>query len=285
MRPVWHGEDGRASPFSLCPCVPEEKECFFRQARGEGRRAGVGVRARNRGWDSCAPVGPGTSPSQNYRFSQFALALKFTGMLLLSGPGKSFLKGVAPMVGPMKDSGSRELRFWGKVQRCIHSQSRPGQHYADCMACCWPWVGALDERQRGKTRYMFDNQDETYASRVAWRFANQGSAVPAGQDIAQSCNHPPCCNPSHLEPETQHENQQGMVARGRASTSQHGGFRPRKMTWGKVDELRALASTEQHTCRELGAMPQFAISAQMVSNILCGRAWGRASEHTRQGEE
>lgn len=181
------------------------------------------------------------------------------------------------MIGTVLDVGRQEIAFWRKVLRCQHSLSRIGVHYVDCSVCCWPWQGAINEKGRGRTKYRFDDQDEVYASRVAWRFAHSRLPFPHGAEATHSCDMPSCCNPTHIEAKAHRINQSDMRDRGRADNGQHGGFRPRKLTWDKIFELRALGATKRYTGRELAL--KFGISAQMVSDILCGRSWGWPSNH------
>lgn len=181
------------------------------------------------------------------------------------------------MIGPAEDVGRQEIRFWRRVGLCAHSLSRIGAHYDDCTTCCWLWQGAVNEHGYGRTRYQFADRDECYAHRVAWRFAHGRLPLPLGMDASHRCDVPRCSNPAHLEVKPHQVNMAEMAVRGRANNGQHGGFRPRKLTWGKVEELRSLAMTHRYTCKQLGG--QFGVSAQMISDILCGRSWGKPSEH------
>jgi len=177
---------------------------------------------------------------------------------------------------------SQEIRFWRRVSLCEHVASRIGEHYKDCVACCWEWKGAKHAGGSGRTRYLLQDGYESYAHRVAWAFAHHGASPTRDWEVAQTCDNPPCCNPAHLWLATHaqtiaNRDMQGRtapLAKGRQV--QHGGARPRKLTWGKVAEMRALAATRRYTCKELGV--RFGVSAAMVSTILCGRAWGGASE-------
>ena len=180
------------------------------------------------------------------------------------------------MAGLVRDIGSQEVGFWRKVSTCEHVTVRIGEHYQSCDACCWPWRGAANAHGYGRTKYGFEDRAEVYAHRVAYRYAHQRLPIPQGYDVAHACDMPLCCNPSHLSASTHAANMAESAERGRTAKP-HGGARPRKLTWALVAELRELAATRHYTQKELGL--RFGVSAQMVSDILCGRSWGYPSAH------
>lgn len=175
-------------------------------------------------------------------------------------------------------SQASELRFWRRVAMCVHRTSNFREHYRDCAVCCWPWEGATTEGGYGKTRYTFMDRDEVYAHQVAWRFAHGGEAFPPGTEATQACDTRSCCNPSHISACPHRENMAEMGIRRKAD--RRGGSRPRKLTWEKVGKIRVLGEAGVLTQGQIGT--QFGVSAQMISDILCGRAWGRASAHGRR---
>lgn len=184
------------------------------------------------------------------------------------------------MIGPQVDVGWQETRFWRTVVLCEHATSRIGEHYTDCAVCCWVWRGARNPRGYGRMRYVLGHGEETYAYRVAWFFAHACQNPGHGVEVIHGCGNASCCNPSHLEAAVHARNMGDMAQRGRAAAvarGRHGGARPRKLTWEKVEEIRELAATHRYTQREIGQ--RFGVSVQMVSGILCGRAWVQASEH------
>src|SRR4051812_19427853 len=84
-------------------------------------------------------------------------------------------------------------RFWAKVDRTAGPDA------------CWPWMGA---------RFWFGHGAVKVGGRpwgthrVAWELTN--GAIPAGQQVNHRCDHPPCCNPTHLWLGTQLDNVRDM---------------------------------------------------------------------------
>ena len=171
---------------------------------------------------------------------------------------------------------SSVVRFWRKVKLCEHVTVPIGQHYDACATCCWLWVGAVDSHTGyGHTKYALNDREETTVGRVAWGMAHQGMNPPADQEVCHSCDARLCCNPSHLWLGTHAANMADMAHKGRSD--HRGGLRPRKLTWSLVAEIRELGRMKRLTQREIGQ--QYGVSAQMISDILCGRSWGWPSEH------
>lgn len=87
----------------------------------------------------------------------------------------------------------REIRFWSKVDKSAGD------------AGCWLWRssrrssghGTFVERKGGPTK-------ATGAHRVAYEYLV--GPIPDGLVLDHLCRNPPCVNPAHLEPVTQHEN-------------------------------------------------------------------------------
>lgn len=84
-------------------------------------------------------------------------------------------------------------RFWAKFVRLDSG--------------CWQWTGAMTPQGYGHLR--------TGGRHVgAHRFAYEllVGPIPAGLHIDHLCMNPSCCNPAHLEPVTQEENNRRMMA-------------------------------------------------------------------------
>ena len=79
-------------------------------------------------------------------------------------------------------------RFWSKVD--------------DSGDGCWPFLGAVTERGYGR----FTIANRMYqAHRVAYELAV--GLIPDGMQLDHLCRNRRCCNPAHLEPVTNRENQ------------------------------------------------------------------------------
>lgn len=84
-------------------------------------------------------------------------------------------------------------------------------------------------------------------------------------DVMHLCDNPPCFRFDHLKLGTRKENQQDMVAKGRAAHGERNGSA--RLTAETVAEIRAATGT----CKEIGA--RFGISYQHVSDIRTGKRW------------
>lgn len=101
-------------------------------------------------------------------------------------------------------------RFWAKV-----AKTGPDD--------CWLWTAATAPNGYGVVRIKFGKW--LYKNCPAHSLARYLSTGvwPAGLDTCHSCDHPPCCNPSHLWLGTPTDNAADMIGKGR----HHNGPRPR----------------------------------------------------------
>jgi hypothetical protein len=85
-------------------------------------------------------------------------------------------------------------RFWPKVDRRSSDD-------------CWPWLGFVDNKGYGQLR-VGSSRDGTRRLKSSHRVAYEltKGPVPEGLELDHLCRNPPCCNPSHLEAVTHHEN-------------------------------------------------------------------------------
>jgi len=123
-----------------------------------------------------------------------------------------------------------ETAFWAFVQQCTH---RP-----PCHRCCWPWQGPLTPQGYG--RLLFEGQSYA-ASRLALEFAHGALLFPPAPTLmvrlygsavgyatvhrflgTHTCDHPPCCNPSHLLVGTHGDNSRDMASKGRGNRQRTG---------------------------------------------------------------
>ena len=150
-------------------------------------------------------------------------------------------------------SGS-EVRFWRRVCFCPHVPDRSlPNFYTGCAKCCWLWQGAVNQAGYGRTRYTLLGEGELYAHRVAWAMAHQGMNPPSNREVCHTCDVPRCCNPSHLWVGTHLENMQDRERKARGNQPERrGGFRPRKLTWEQVAEIRELGRLRRFTQAQIG---------------------------------
>jgi hypothetical protein len=112
------------------------------------------------------------------------------------------------------------------------------------------------------------------ASRVAYELTN--GPLPEGDGyhgnvVRHSCDNPPCCNPAHLLPGTQADNNHDRDLRGRVKNRVEG----ERIAWSKlierdVVEIRAMISAGD-TDAAIAAV--FGCSAANIYYIRNGRNW------------
>jgi hypothetical protein len=81
----------------------------------------------------------------------------------------------------------------------------------DPLTGCLEWQGSRGKGGYGLIRMSQPSDHLTVVHRVA--FEIWVGPVPAGLELDHTCNNPPCCEPSHLEPVTHDENMRRMVER------------------------------------------------------------------------
>lgn len=93
-----------------------------------------------------------------------------------------------------------EKRFWTKVD--IRGKDE-----------CWPWMRALNEHGYGVVGA--GGPHNILAHRAAYQLTHNVTLTPK-QEIAHTCDNPPCCNPAHLFVATHKENMMDMKNKKRA---------------------------------------------------------------------
>lgn len=127
---------------------------------------------------------------------------------------------------------------------------------------CWPFVGGRDTWNYGlyNLKVTQDCWMTVHANRVAWALKN--GSIPQDQIIRHTCNYPPCCNPGHLVPGTEHDNNQDSLRARR--------YHPKALSEEVVWEIRhrlGLGQRGTQIAQELG------VSKTTVSQIKNGRRW------------
>ena len=91
-------------------------------------------------------------------------------------------------------------RFWSKVDRSAGPEA------------CWPWLG--HRQKNGYGQFRMGNKRRVLAHRFAIGLTEIGDRK---NGVAKhSCDNPSCCNPKHISPGTQAQNQAEKVQRGRS---------------------------------------------------------------------
>ena len=78
---------------------------------------------------------------------------------------------------------------------------------------CRRWLGPLDRHGYAERVRLGGQRIRAYA--LAWRATYHGPTKPGAETFRHSCDHPWCCEPSHVYPGTNFENVLDMLRRGR----------------------------------------------------------------------
>ncbi len=147
-----------------------------------------------------------------------------------------------------------ELRFWPKIEKRGPEE-------------CWPWR-CRARTPRGYGLFSIGRQ-KFYAHRFAYELVN--GPLSEGMEVLHTCDNPPCCNPAHLYPGTQQENNRDMKERGRMRILR-GEERPNaKLSDGRVREIRKLYASGGVSYLQLAA--RFGVADSRIREIVRRKAW------------
>lgn len=156
---------------------------------------------------------------------------------------------------------SEDERFWSKVDQCGPDE-------------CWPWMAAVgrtgygrfahsDASKKGGTRHE-------YAHRVAYRLAHGLALGAMPQVVRHTCDNPPCCNPGHLLPGTQSENNHDSVSRGRFNRKARG--RKGELGNSKLKERDVLAiRASAESAKTLAAT--YGVTREAIYHVRNRKTW------------
>ncbi len=145
------------------------------------------------------------------------------------------------------------VRFWEKI-----NVGGPDE--------CWLWTGAKTRKGYG----LIGRDGRLYRSNRVVLEMKLGRSLHDGEQACHTCDNPTCCNPSHLWPGTNSQNQLDAVSKGRhamqipgarakVSASLRGELHPQaKLSNQEVDYARqrcAAGSSQSEVARELGVAP------------------------------
>jgi len=124
-------------------------------------------------------------------------------------------------------------------------------YIVDSATGCWEW-------QRAKTRHGYGlirvDGRLVYAHR--WLYEQHKGPIPEGTELDHVvCQHPPCCNPDHVEPVPHAVNSQ----RGRVA----------KITMETAREIRRLAAT----FRQCEVARMLGVPKHTVHEVVAGKTW------------
>jgi hypothetical protein len=138
---------------------------------------------------------------------------------------------------------------------------------------CWDWVGARDKCGYGIFPFVpdVDGLPRRYGTR-AHRFAYliTGNPINTGMMVCHSCDHPPCCNPSHLFAGTNTDNMRDASIKGRMNPPKGEKRWNAKITERDVIAIRHLASSGE---MQKDIAVKFGLSASTIANIVRRHKW------------
>jgi hypothetical protein len=144
-------------------------------------------------------------------------------------------------------------RFWSKVN-------------VSSTEDCWEWTGA--RLPDGYGAFRFEGEPHyTHRLVMGLRNGDPGCAL-------HHCDNPPCVNPAHLFIGTQADNNRDRAAKGRNGDTSGENSGVAKLTWPKVDEIRARYAAGGIFQRELGA--EYGVSDTHISAIVNNLRWVRS---------
>lgn len=120
----------------------------------------------------------------------------------------------------MRWPGTRESRFWAKVDRS---------------GDCWLWTGHRNEQGYGKC-YLFGRLGR-FAHRVAWEY--ERGPISPGICVLHRCDNPSCVRIDHLFLGTRDDNNKDRALKGRSFHASGSLHSQAKLTEARVLDMRA----------------------------------------------
>ena len=127
---------------------------------------------------------------------------------------------------------------------------------------CWEWNGRRNNEGYGQLEYR---RKATRAHRVAY-MAWVGP-IPEGMLIRHTCDNPPCINPDHLTPGTNHDNTMDKVARKRLG----------RVAILDEDDVRAIRAGLARGVSAASLARAYGVHQTTISNIRTGKRWSHVA--------
>lgn len=161
-------------------------------------------------------------------------------------------------------------RFWSRVEKTSD---------------CWNWTGAIQSGGYGSVRV---GGRIVKAHRFAYELAN--GPIPPGLHVCHHCDNRRCVNAAHLFLETDKDNRDDCVKKGRHnSPSGARNWRSRnphtligignpnaKLSIDAIAEIRALWASRSETQKALAS--RFGVSLVTINRVCCKRSWRAEDE-------
>ena len=141
-------------------------------------------------------------------------------------------------------------RFWKAVNTC------------DPMSC-WEWQGKRDRDGYGVFRYRLR---EHRAHRVAYGLTHGGEQPRV---VMHTCDHPACCNPTHLQGGNQSQNIQDKVRKDRQARGSKNGRA--KLTEKEVKSIKWVLFWNNLSYAEIAR--RYKVSKSVIRDINRKKTW------------
>lgn len=155
-------------------------------------------------------------------------------------------------------SQSDKERFRRKVDK-----NGPTMPHMD--SACWIWTGHRDKDGYG----TFTIRDRPYRCNRVALFLGEASIFVSSNHALHRCDNPPCCNPDHLFPGTNRDNDADSVKKGRRNRgeSRHNS----KLTAEQVIEIRRRHSLGGVLQRDLAV--EYRVDQTLISVVVLRKRW------------
>jgi len=127
---------------------------------------------------------------------------------------------------------------------------------------CWVWGGNILGTGYGQVSVNGEMRSPHRFAYETWV-----GPIPEEMHVLHSCDNPPCINPLHLRVGTHADNMQDRKIRGRAPDHRGERHPGAKLTWEKVEEIRA----SQKSNKELAS--KYGVDPAAIHAVRTGRSW------------
>jgi hypothetical protein len=132
---------------------------------------------------------------------------------------------------------------------------------------CWPWLACCYPNGYGQ---VSKNRKSALAHRVVYELTHFVILDPKTK-IRNTCDNPPCCNPSHLLAGTQQDNMDDMVRRGRATKSRGISIGSKNGKAKLTEEQVLIIRQDQRILRLIAA--DYGVHLSTIAYVKNGRNW------------